>query len=166
MSSDERDSCVKDALRGGDALQMSCIRTRAFLVPRAVLARTRTRYIGPLTMSEQVWKGPAPDAPSQSSLWMVCWYFARWRAKLNRSVRAVQTRQRSRSGRTGALVHREASSECFILCRSYRAATRPFSTSNTPLTSRARTSAIWRSAALSTTPSSIVRPFFTTMWIG
>src|SRR5262249_29520937 len=33
---------------------------------------------------------------------------------------------------------------------------RPLSTSNTPLTSRARTSAIVRSLALSTTPSSIV----------
>ena len=39
-------------------------------------------------------------------------------------------------------------------------------TSKTPVTSRARTSAICRSAALSTTPSSIVRPPFTMMWIG
>ena len=39
----------------------------------------------------------------------------------------------------------------------------PFSTPNTPVTSRARISAIRRSAALSTTPSSVVRPFFTMM---
>src|SRR5262245_54474782 len=47
--------------------------------------------------------------------------------------------------------------------RASRASVRPFSTSNTPSTSRARTSAIWRSVALSTTPSSIVRPFLTMM---
>ena len=45
----------------------------------------------------------------------------------------------------------------------YGATMRLFSTSNTPLTSRARTSASWRSALLSTTPSSIIRPFFTMM---
>src|SRR5262245_36815926 len=45
----------------------------------------------------------------------------------------------------------------------FPATIRSFSTPKTPLTSRARTSAIWRSAALSTTPSSIVRPFFTMM---
>ena len=43
------------------------------------------------------------------------------------------------------------------------ATVRPFSTSKTPVTSRARTSAIWRSAALSTSPNSIVRPFLTMM---
>ena len=48
----------------------------------------------------------------------------------------------------------------------YRATVRLFSTAKTPDTSRARTSAICRSAALSTTPKSIVRPFFTMMWIG
>jgi hypothetical protein len=45
----------------------------------------------------------------------------------------------------------------------FPATIRSFSTPKTPLTSRARTSAICRSAALSTTPSSIVRPFFTMM---
>jgi len=45
----------------------------------------------------------------------------------------------------------------------YFATVRSFCTSKTPLTPRARTSAIWRSAALSTTPRSIVRPFLTMM---
>jgi hypothetical protein len=44
-----------------------------------------------------------------------------------------------------------------------RATVRLFSTSNTPMTSRARTSASCLSAALSTAPSSMVRPFFAMM---
>src|SRR5262245_51728785 len=59
------------------------------------------------------------------------------------------------AGGIRGLVHR--------LHRASRASVRPLSTAKTPSTSRARTSAIWRSAALSTTPNSMVRPFFTTM---